>query len=59
MRVINRTRRDQEYLDPDPDGSHQSILCSSRLCKTPNEIFQLDSVVPRKERNTALIFCVQ
>jgi hypothetical protein len=59
MRVINRTRRDQEYLNPDPDGPDQSILCRSRLCKTPNAIFRLDSVVPPKERNTALIFCVQ
>ncbi len=57
MSVWGRARRVQQFLDP--DGPDFLMICWSGLRKILNEIFQLDSTVAPKERDTFLIIYIQ
>ncbi len=45
--------------DPDPDGPDFLMICWSGLRKILNEIFQFDSTVAPKERDTFLIIYIR
>jgi len=50
---------DQLFLDPDPDGPDFLMICWSGLRKVLNEIFQFDSTVAPRERDTFLIIYIR